>query len=107
MDTAKAVLGFPGCSVVKNPSASGGDLGLIPGLGRSPGEGNGNPLKYSCLENSVDCLAGYSPRGYNRVQHNLVTKQQVCYHHCLFFFLLSFSEVATELFRNSSTICLL
>ena len=43
--------------VVKNPSANSGDIkdvGLIPGLGRSPGEGNGNPLQYSCLENSMD-----------------------------------------------------
>ena len=48
------VLGFPGCSVVKNLPATVGDAGLIPGLGRSPGEGNGNPLYYSCLENSMD-----------------------------------------------------
>ena len=43
--------------VVKNPSASSGDIkdvGLIPGLGRSPVEGNGNPLQYSCLENPTD-----------------------------------------------------
>ena len=40
--------------VVKNPPANAGDMGLIPGPGRSPGEGNGNPLQYSCLENSVD-----------------------------------------------------
>ena len=43
--------------VVKNPPASSGDigdLGLIPGLGRSPGEGNGNPLQHSCLENPED-----------------------------------------------------
>ena len=37
--------------MVKNPPANAGDLGLIPGSGRSPGEGNGNPLQYSCLEN--------------------------------------------------------
>jgi len=37
--------------VVKNPPANAGDVGLIPELGRSPGEGNGNPLQYSCLEN--------------------------------------------------------
>ena len=49
-----AFLGFPGASVVKNPPASAGDVGLIPGLGRSPGEGNGNPLQYSCLENPID-----------------------------------------------------
>ena len=40
--------------VVKNPPANAGDLGLIPGLGRSPGEGNGDPLQYSCLENPMD-----------------------------------------------------
>ena len=46
--------GFPGGSVIKNLAANTGDTGLIPGLGRSPGEGNGNPLQYSCLENPVD-----------------------------------------------------
>ena len=40
--------GFPGGSVVKNLPANAGDLGLIPGSGRSPGKGNGNPLQYSC-----------------------------------------------------------
>ena len=46
--------GFPGGSVVKNPPTNIGDVGSIPGLGRSSGEGNGNPLQYSCLENSMD-----------------------------------------------------
>ena len=40
--------------MIKNPSANAGDLGLTLGLGRSPGEGNGNPLKYSCLGNPMD-----------------------------------------------------
>ena len=40
--------------MVKNPPANAGDLDLILGLGRSPGGGNGNPLQYSCLENSMD-----------------------------------------------------
>ena len=48
------VRSFPGGSVAKNPSASEGDAGSIPGLGRSPGEGNGNPLQYSCLEVPMD-----------------------------------------------------
>ena len=48
------MLGFPGGSVVKNLPADSGDPGLIPGLGRSLEEGNGNPLQYSCLENSMD-----------------------------------------------------
>ena len=46
--------GFPGGSVGKESACNAGDLALIPGLGRSPGEGNGNPLQYSCLENSKD-----------------------------------------------------
>ena len=47
-------MGFPGGSVVKNLPANSGDAGLITGLGRSLGEGNGNPFHYSCLENSMD-----------------------------------------------------
>ena len=48
-----ADLRVPGGSVVKNPPANAGDAGSIPGSGRSPGEGNGNPLQYSCLQNSM------------------------------------------------------
>ena len=47
-------LGLPGGSDSKESACSAGDLGLIPGLGRSPGEENGNSLQYSCLENSMD-----------------------------------------------------
>ena len=50
-------MGFPGSSVIKNlPANAGdtGDTGWIPRWGRSPGEGNGNPLQYSCLENPMD-----------------------------------------------------
>ena len=43
-----------GGSSVKNPPANALDTGLLPGWGRSPGEGNGNPLQYSCLENPMD-----------------------------------------------------
>ena len=46
--------GFLGDSVVENLPANIGDVGLIPELGRSPGGGNGNPLQYSCMENSMD-----------------------------------------------------
>ena len=46
--------GFSGGSAVKNPPANPGDVGSIPGLGRSLGEGNGNPLQYSCLGNPKD-----------------------------------------------------
>ena len=63
-------MGFPGGtrdvggSDGKESACSVGDLGLIPGLGKSPGERNGNPLQYSCLENSMDKEpGGYSPWG--------------------------------------------
>ena len=46
--------GFLGGSVVKNPPANAGAMPSIPGSGRSPGEENGNPLQYSCLENPID-----------------------------------------------------
>ena len=50
----ESFMGFSGGSVDKESACSAGDLVLIPGLGRSPGEGNGYPLQYSCLENSMD-----------------------------------------------------
>ena len=50
----KARRSFPGGSVVKNLPANVADVGLIPGSGRSPGEGNGNPLQYSGLENPMN-----------------------------------------------------
>ena len=57
---------YSGSSEGKESFCSAGDLGLIPGSGRSPGEGNGNPLQYSCLENphGQRSLAGYSPCGH-------------------------------------------
>ena len=48
------MVGFSGGSDGKKSACNAGDPGLIPGLGKSPGEGNGNPLKFSCLENSMD-----------------------------------------------------
>ena len=48
------IQGFPGGSEGKASACNVGDMGSIPGSGRSPGEGNGNPLQYSCLENSMD-----------------------------------------------------
>ena len=49
-----ATLGFPGGSVSKESACNADDLSPIPGLGRSPGGGHGNPLQYSCLENPMD-----------------------------------------------------
>ena len=50
----RSIVVFPGCSDGKVSVYNVGDAGLIPGSGRSPGEGNGNPLQYYCLENSKD-----------------------------------------------------
>ena len=66
--------GFPCSSVGKESACRAGDLGSIPGLGRSPGEGNGNPLQYPCLEKShgQKSLVGCNPQG-RRVGHDWVT----------------------------------
>jgi len=70
-------MGFPGGSVSKEYACSAGDLGLIPGSGRSPGEGNGNPLQCSCLENPMDRGAWLATaHGFTRVRHDLATKPQ-------------------------------
>ena len=63
------LLGCPGGSDSKESTCSAGGPGSIPGLRRSPGEGNGNPLQYSCLENphSQRSLASYSPRGHQEL----------------------------------------
>ena len=54
-----------------------GAVGSVPGSGESPGEGNGSPFQYSCLENSMDRGVLWSPWGHKRVGHDLVNKQQV------------------------------
>ena len=70
-------LGFPGGSAVKNPPANAGDMGSIPGSGRSPGEGNGNPLQYSCLENPMHRGAwGATVHGVSESDTTEATKQQ-------------------------------
>ena len=67
MHCSNIVMGFPGGSVLKNLSANAEDGGSIPRLGRSPGERNGYPLRYSCLGNSMD-------RGTWRATVQAVTK---------------------------------
>ena len=69
------IMGFPGGSGVKNPAANAEDMGSIPGLGRSPGVGNGNPLQCSCLGNPMNRGAqGAIDPEVTRAGHNLVTK---------------------------------
>ena len=66
--------------MVKNPLDNAGDLGLIPGSRRSPGEGNGNPLQCSCLENSMDSGAWreYSPWGHEELD----ATERLIHFHC-------------------------
>ena len=59
-------MSFPGGSAGKESAYNAGDLGSIPGLGRSPGEGKGYPLQYPGLENSMDCIV----HGLQRVRHD-------------------------------------
>ena len=69
--TSLKALGFPGDSDGKESACSSEDLGLIPGSGRSPGEGNGYPLQFSCLENSMNTGAWWATvQGLQRVGHN-------------------------------------
>ena len=71
-------VGFPGSSNGKESACNAGDQSSIPGLGRSPGEGHGNPFQYSCLENSTDRGPGglYSPWGLTGSDMTEATKQQ-------------------------------
>ena len=68
---------FPGGSVVKNPPANAGDMGLIPGLGRSPGEENDSPLQHSCLGNPMD--KGACPWGQKVIQDLAINPQHLSY----------------------------
>ena len=68
------LLCFPYSSVVKESACNAGDPGSIPRSGRSPGEGNGNPLQYSCLENPMDRGAWEAiAHGVARVGHDFAT----------------------------------
>ena len=79
------ILGFPAGSDGKESACNAGDLGLIPGLGRCPGEGHGNPLQYSCLENPMHRGAWRTMvHGSQRVRHKhsraqLIYNVSFCY----------------------------
>ena len=77
--TTPVFLGFPGGSAGKEPTRNVGDTGLIPELGRSPGEGNGYPLQYSGLENSMDSIVhGVAKRG-TRLSTFHLTQPDLCF----------------------------
>ena len=77
--------------MIKNLSSSAGDVSSIPESGQSPGEGDGNPLLYSCLVHAQRSLAVNSPWGHKIPGHDLVTKQQqhsfVCIYVCVYIFI--------------------
>ena len=85
---------FPGGSEVKVSASNAGGLGLIPGLGRSPGEGNGNPLQYG-ESHGRRCLVGYSPRGHKESN----TTEQL--HSLTYFSSVQFSSVT----QSCPTLC--
>jgi len=77
---SKEVLGFPGGSNTKESACNVGDPGSVPGLGKSPGEGNGYPLQYSCLENSTDrgaCRATVHGVAVSNMTERLTLSQQL------------------------------
>ena len=75
---SNAIMGFPGGSDGNKTACNAGDPGSIPGSGRSPGEGNGSPLQYSCLENSMDRGAWRDTVHVVRVGHDWVNKHTHC-----------------------------
>ena len=62
--------GFPGGSAGKKSTCNVGDLGSIPGLGKSPGEGNGYPLQYFGLENPMDCVSPWESQSQTQLSHS-------------------------------------
>ena len=74
--------GFSGGSGGKESSCNVGDLGSIPGLGRSPGEGKGYPLQYFGLENSMDCIVYGVTKSWTQLSdfHSLTSRKLFCFH---------------------------
>ena len=98
--------GFPGSSVVKNLPANAGDVGSIPGTGRSPGSGNGKLLQYSCLGNPMDRGTWWATiHGVTKSQARLSThswqspRQESGFLTCSLAFFLSLSEVSVSFLR--------
>ena len=90
--------GFPGGSDSKASACSVGDPGSIPGLGKSPGEGNGNPLQNSCLENSMDGEAWWAP-----VHGVAKSRMQLQFHFTFTLFVCSTSHVGLHFPDQGST----
>ena len=81
--TTPVFLGFPCGSAGKESTGNVGDLGSIPGLGRSPGEAKGYPLQYFGLENSMDCIVHGVKKSLTRLSHFTFTFNLKTVHNCL------------------------
>ena len=98
----KEIEGFPGGSEVKESACNAGDLGSIPGLGRSPGEGKGYPVQDSGLENSMDCIDHGVAKSWTRLSDFqswfvvLYNRKSVSF--CCIFFSPEFSGTTTFIF---------
>ena len=82
------ILVVPGGSAGKESACSVGGLGSIPGLGRSPGEGNCYPFQYSCLENSMDCIAYGVTKNWTQLSDFHFYCLEICYLEIVFAILL-------------------
>ena len=90
-------MSFPGGSVSKESACNAGDPGLIPGLGRPPGEGNGNPFQYSwILQDSPWRIPWTEDHRVTRIRHDLVTKPSPKISHPLFMLL----EISQSIFKT-------
>ena len=114
-----SVLGFPGGSEVKASACNAGDLGSIPGSGRSPGEGNGNPLQYSCLENPMGGGAWWATvhgvaKSRTRLSDFTFTSlnwvfaysSEKKFFFVFFFLLLLYSKIWEYVWKDAATFCL-
>ena len=101
-------MGFPHSSVSKESACNAENPVLIPRSGRSPGEGNGNPLQYSCLENPMDRGAWQATvHGVSRVEHNLATKPPPPVYTCQCYWLnLSHHPLPLLCVHMSCSLCL-
>ena len=93
-------MGFPGGSVIKNLPDNSGDTGLIPGSGKSSGEGNGNPVQYFCLENPMDRGAWWAT-AHGVTKESDMTKQQhhinICILTCVFIDLYIYIQIYVQI----------
>ena len=97
-------MGFPGGSDSKESACNVGDLGLIPGVGRSPGAGHGNWFWYSYLENphGQNSMVGYTVHGVSRVGYNWATKDSTAYIHT---YIYVYAAAAAKLPQSRPTLC--